>query len=307
MCARTGSRGFKGAARHRAAVPPSRGAALVLALLLLAWLAPLALAQSGEGQAPCAPPRLAFPRAPRVVDPGGSFNLPFAVENPNGPHVEIARADIKVTTPDGWTAIPQRRELTMAPESVQHNVLAVTAPTRGTGAASGNVTISVSFVCTSGVVQQSSTPVQHVVEVRIRAFEAPWLVVIGAFGIFALGVAILGVRRLRRSVVLAPVQAERPIEPGKSAKYTFIVHNRRGKPARYHLVVGDLPEGWTIHLALDDVELEPGEEKTLWAILRAPATAPEGVDVPFTLRLQGERGPRDGATATLRARVQPAA
>ena len=274
---------------------------MALALWLLAGLAPAA------GQAPpqgsCRPPIVTFPPARHVLDPGDSYHLPFAIENPNG-HVDIARADVRVTTPDGWTAIPARRELTLPPEGVQQNVLALTAPTRGTGAPAGNITISVTLVCVTGVVQQSSLPAEHVVDVRIRGFDAPWPLVLGAFAILAVGVGLLGVRRLRRGVILAPATPERPVEPGKSAKYTFVVHNRRGKPASYRLVGEGLPEGWSIHLALDEVDLEPGEEKTLWAIVKAPAGAPPGAHVPFTLRLVGGRGPRDGASASLAAHVQ---
>lgn len=281
--------------------PTIAAAALVL---LVALALPLVAAQASDAsEGSCRAPRLAFPRAPRVFEPGDSYNLPFAVENPNGAHVEVARAQIKVTTPDGWTAIPARRELTMGPGTVQHNVLSITAPSRGTGAASGNITLSVTFVCTTGVVQQTSLPAEHVLDVRIRGFEAPWLVVIGAFGILAASVAVLSVRRLRRGVDLSAAQGTREVEAGKSAKYTFSVHNRRGKPARYHVLPLGLPEGWTIHLALDEVELEPGEEKALWAILRAPANAPLGQDVAFTLRLQGEKGARDATSVTLTARV----
>lgn len=272
----------------------------VTAWLLAMLVAPTLPAQSTEGS--CGPPLLAFPPAPRNYEPGGAFSIPFAVENPNG-HVEVARADIRVTTPDGWSAVPARRELTLGPHAVQQNVLALTAPTRGTGAPAGNITISVTLVCITGVVQQSSLPAQHVLDVRIRSFEAPWLAVIGVFLVLTAGVTVLGIRRVRKSVLLTPTTPERAIEPGRSAKYTFTIHNRRGKPAEYDLVVGGLPPGWSIHLALDHVALEPGEEKTLWAILKAPPDAPRGEAVPFALRLQGERGPRDGAATVLMAHV----
>ena len=99
--------------------------------------------------------------------------------------------------------------------------------------------------------------------------------------------------------------SERAIEPGKSAKFTFTVHNRRGKPATYALAGLGLPDGWSLHLALPQVDVEPGEEKTLWAIVRAPPTVAPGDTVPFTIRLQGARGPRDGGIAQFVARVEP--
>lgn len=269
------------------------------AWLLLAALPPAEAQQAGACQAPI----LAVPLAPASFSPGATYSLPFAIENPNDASVEVVRADVKVTTPDGWTATPARREVTMEAGQVQSNVLAITAPSRGTGAARGNITMSVAFVCVTGVVDRPSLPAEHVFDVRIRAFEAPWPVVLGILLALAGGVAVLGVRRLRRGVALVPTARERPVAPGKSAKYTFVVENRRGRPGRYHLLASGLPEGWTIHLALPEVDLEPGEEKTLWAIVRAPATATPGADVPFTLKLDGARGGRDAASASFVATV----
>jgi hypothetical protein len=275
----------------------------LLAFALGLLLMPGSFAQEdAPAQGACQAPVLALPQTPKTFEPGASFNLPFAIENPNDASVELVRADVKVTTPDGWTAIPARRELTLGPRDAEQNVLAITAPSRGTGAAAGNITLSVEFVCVTGIVQRSSLPAQHVLQVSIRSFQAPWPVVLGAFAILAVGVVILGLRRLRRGVAISPTQRERPIVPGKSAKFTFIVENRRGKPARYHLLPAGIPEGWSIHLALEEVELEPGEEKTLWAILKAPPTAAPMADVPFTLRLVGA-GAGDGAAAEMVARV----
>lgn len=273
----------------------------LLALLALASAMPLA---AGQGTSEtCQPPSLAFPTARAVYAPGDTYNLPFAIENRNGAELRV-NATVQVTTPDGWTATPARRFFTIAPETVVHSVLAITAPSRGTGAPAGNITLSVTFTCQTGIVLLTSTPAEHVLGVRIRAFDAPWPLLLGGFALLALGVAIMGVRRLRRSILLSPAERNRGIEPGKSVKFTFSVHNRRGKPASYAVLVGGLPEGWTIHLALNEVDLEPGEEKTLWAIVRAPPTAPVGTQAPFAIRLQGLRGPRDAATAHLVAHVE---
>lgn len=280
--------------------PPMRaaGAAVLLALLATLLAAPSSAAQA---QGACQAPVLAFPQAPRSYDPGGAFDLPFAIENPNDPSVEVVRADVKVTTPDGWTAIPARRELTLGPFDAEQNVLAITAPSRGTGAPAGNITVSVSFVCVTGVVQRTSAPAEHVLPVSIRSFEAPWSLMLGAFAVLALGVAALGIRRLRHSVGISPTQRERPVQAGKSVKFTLVVENRRGKPGRYRFAAERIPEGWTAHLALDEVELEPGEEKTLWVILKAPPQAPPGADATVTLRLTAPNG--EGASTHVVARV----
>jgi len=142
-----------------------------------------------------------------------------------------------------------------------------------------------------------------VIAVEIEAFNAPWPLVLGAFAVLAGGVTVLGVRRLRRGVAINAHGKEREVAPGKSVKFTFSVENRRGKPQRLRLVPEGVPEGWTLHMALEGVDLEPGEEKTLWAILKAPFLAQPGQDVTVTLHLEDDRGVRDLGHAVLRARV----
>lgn len=274
---------------------------LVLVLLAL----PLASAQEGpplQAEA-CRPPVLALQQPPVSFEPGSSVNLLMAIENPNGPPVDSVRATLTTTAPAGWSAIPPTRELTLGPQNVSIAALVVTAPNRGSGAADGNVTILVTFVCTSGEIQTTASA-SDTVRVAIQAFEAPWPIVLGAFAALAGGVGVLAVRRLRRGVALVALTNDRDISPGHSAKFTFLVENRRGKPQRLKLASDGLPEGWSLHLALDTVELEPGEEKTLWAILRAPPHAPAGMDVAATLRLEDPRAAeRAVASTTLRAKV----
>lgn len=274
-------------------------AALILPLLLVLLAPPAAAQEQAEA---CRAPVLSLQQPPGDFEPGEATSLLFAIENPNGAPVEAVRATVTTSAPAGWTATTAQRELTLGPRNVSLNAIAVAAPNRGTGVASGNITMLVTFVCTRGDIQTSASAAA-VLEVRISEFRAPWPIVLGAFSLLAVGVALMGYRRLRRGVAILPTQSERTVEPGKSVKYTFVVENRRGRPQRFHLLPVGVPEGWTIHLALENVELEPGEEKTLWAILKAPPGAPAGTDVHVTLRLENVRGGRDGASAPIRARV----
>lgn len=278
-----------------------RGAVLVAVSLGLLLGALPASAQAPQAEA-CRAPVLSVQQAPGVFEPGEAFTLLFAIENPNGPPVEAVRATVTTTAPAGWTAVAAQRDLTLGPRNVTVDVLAITAPTRGTGEPGGNITLHVTFVCTSGDIQTSASA-RTTVEVQIQGFQAPWPILLGAFALLATGVAFLGFRRLRRSVALLVPQAERPILPGKTTKFVFAVENRRGKPQHLTLVATGVPEGWSLHLALQELDLEPGEEKALWAILKAPPTAEPGTDVPITLRLDG-RAAREGASAVLRARVE---
>lgn len=284
--------------------PTARATAVLAALLLaglLAALAPAAHAQAPTQSQGCLGPVVAVQEAPRVVQAGAAYSVLFAIQNPNGPPVDAVRATVTTTAPAGWTAVPAQRDLTLGPMGVNWNALAITAPTRGTGELGGNITILVSFTCTSGEIQKSAFTTETI-EVAIEGFRVPWAPVLGGFALLVLGVAVLSLRRLRRGVAMSTPTPERPIPPGKSVKFTFLVENRRGKPQSLRLVPEGVPEGWSLHLALTDVELEPGEEKSLWAILKAPGSAPVGQEVDVLLRLMAKDG-REGARLALRARV----
>lgn len=275
-------------------------ASVVLAACLLSF--PLVGAQDSQDDA-CRPPVLSFAPSPGPFEPGKSVSYFFGIENANGPPVDVVRATVTTTAPAGWSATAAQRELTLGPRNVSVDVLAITAPTRGAGAPSGNITLLVTFVCTTGAIQTSAST-SSTLEVRIEEFSAPWPIVLTGFLALIVGVTLLGVRRLRRGVALTPTQPERPVEPGKSVKFTLLIENRRGKPQKLKFAPGPIPAGWSIHLALSEVDLEPGEEKSLWVILRAPATATPGEEVSVDLRLDSPRGgPRDGAVATIKARV----
>ena len=268
-------------------------------LLLLLVALPTVAAQGQQPEA-CRAPVLAVQYPPGPFDAGGSMGLRIAVENPNRAPVDSVRATITTTAPAGWSATPAQRELTLGPQNVSLSAIAITAPNRGSGASGGNVTILVTFVCTSGDIQTSASA-SETIGVTLRAFSPPWPVVLGAFAILATGVTVLGLRRLRRGVALTAPGGEREVAPGKSVKFTLAVENRRGRPQRLHLLHDGVPEGWALHLALETVELEPGEEKILWAILKAPPQAQHATEVAVQLHL--EAAGREVAAATLHARV----
>lgn len=275
---------------------------VVWAGLCVLLLPPLLAAQGTTQLDACRPPILSFQEVPRPFAPGSSVAIQFAIENPNGPHVDAVRATVTTTAPAGWSATVAQRELTMAPNDWEVDVLALTAPNRGSGQAAGSITLLVTFVCTNGEIQTSASTTQTI-DVEISQLSVPWPLVLGAFAVLASGVAILGARRLRRGVSVTVSPEEKPVEPGKSAKFTVTVHNRRGKPQRLTFLATGVPEGWTTHLALEDVELEPGEEKALWVLLKAPPAAIAGTVAEVALRLESPRGAGESVATRVRARV----
>jgi hypothetical protein len=243
-----------------------------------------------------------MPEAPRSFPPGDAYTLAFAIENPNVAPIDSVRAQIITTAPSGWSVVPAQRELTLGPRNVSFDALTIGAPSRGGGEPAGNITIHVTFVCTTGDTLTASSA-DAVIPVVLQTFQAPWPVLLTAFSLLAILVAVLGVRRLRRGVAIVPPLVEREVAPGKSVKYTFRVENRRGKPQRFTLLGVGVPEGWSLHLALDEVELEPGEDKSLWAVLKCAPEAQPGAEAAITLRLESPRGAREGTSAILVARV----
>src|SRR5882672_2259754 len=127
-------------APRKLARPMRRALAAGILLLLLAL--PGAPAQGGQSEA-CRAPVLSVQPAPAAVDPGTSYSLLFAVENPNGPPVQTVRAGVTTTAPAGWTAIAGQTELTLGPKNASFDVLAITAPNRGSGVGNGTITILV--------------------------------------------------------------------------------------------------------------------------------------------------------------------
>lgn len=275
-------------------------------LLVLLLGPPLVLAQGEAQLAACRAPILSIQDPPVPFDPGQSVTLLFAIENPNGRNVDGVRATVTTTAPAGWSATAAQRELTLQPNDAQVDVLAVTAPNRGSGQRAGNITLLVTFVCSNGEIQTTASTTENV-PVEISPLSVPWPIVLGAFALLAGGVGALALRRLRRGVSLSVAAPEREVEPGKSVKFTLHLHNHRGRPERFTFLATGLPEGWTAHLALVDVELEPGEEKTLWVILKAPADAPVGSTVEASLRLESPRGARESTGVRVRAKVYSAA
>lgn len=277
------------------------GVALLL-MLLLAQHAPTAAAQDEGQPESCRPPVLEMQHLPREFRPGRAYHLLFAIENRNGPPVDAVRATITTTAPGGWTATVAQPEMTLGTDEVRYDVITIAAPPRSTGETHGNLTLLVTFVCTSGEVQTSASESLSL-EVRSEAFQAPWPIVLAGFLVLAIGVVILGIRRLRRGVAMTCEAPERLVAAGKSAKFDLHIENRRGRPQRLHLLATGLPAGWNVHLALDEVVLEPGEEKTVWALLKAPPQADAGDEAVVTFRLQSATGGRENATTLVRARV----
>ncbi len=267
---------------------------------MAAALSPRAAAQGPEGG--CQAPILSMPDAPHTFAPGDAYSLSFAIENPNVPPIDSVRAQLITTAPSGWSVVPAQRELTLGPKNVSFDALTITAPNRGGGEPSGNITLHVTFVCTTGDTLTSSSA-DATIPVVLETFQAPWPVLLTAFALLALLVGVVGLRRLQQGVAIVPGRLEREVAPGKSVKYTFRVENRRGKPQRFTLLGVGVPEGWSLHLALDEVELEPGEEKSLWAVLKCAPEAPLGASAAITLRLESPRGAREGTSATLLAKV----
>lgn len=273
-----------------------------LLILLLAQLVPTSAAQDEGQPESCRPPVLEMQRLPAEFRPGRAYHLLFAIENRNGYPVDAVRATVTTTAPGGWTATAAQPEMTLSRDEVRIDVITIAAPPRSTGETRGNLTVLVTFVCTSGEVQTSASETLNL-NVQSEGFQAPWPVVLIGFLILATGVTILGIRRLRRGIALTCDAPERLVAPGKSAKFDLHIENRRGKPQRLHLLATGLPAGWHVHLALDQVDLEPGEEKTVWALLKSPPQADAGEEVVVTFRLQSATGGRENAATVVRARV----
>lgn len=251
------------------------------------------------------PPVLTLQDPPSSWEPGSRFVLQFAVENPNGPPVESVTARLYTTAPQGWTASLAETAFTLTPGLSKIDPLTVTAPRRGSGVASGEISVSVQFTChRAGGVDARAIDVAKF-GVALTAIRVPWVLVAGLVaGALAVAGVVWIVRRTQPGVTVASAAAEKALAPGKAVHFPLVVGNRRREPDAIALALADAPSGWSAHLAVPELELEGREEREIWLSVRAPAEARAGDEAAFTVRAVSRRRPRDVASLAVRARVE---
>lgn len=287
----------------RSRVPSARAVRLVVlaGLLVAPALAMSALAQQEEA---CRPPRLLVSQGPAEWAPGGTFTYQLAVENDNVAPVESVTARLDATAPAGWSVSLSQTSVILRPEDAPVVAVTITAPQRGTGVATGEITISVQFTChRSGAVDTRASAVTTI-PVDLAEVRVPWLLLAGATGLIAsVSLGVWAIRWRQGPVGLEATVDEKPVVPGKSVQFPLRVANRRRAPDTVRFTVENAPDGWTSHLAVPEIGLEGREERDVWVALRAPVEARYGDEVTVTVTAAAARSSRPPVNVRVTARV----
>ncbi len=275
-------------------------AALVAALVASL---PTTVAQQEEA---CRRPVVLAADGPAAWEPGSRFPIQIAIENPNEAPVETVTVRAEASAPPGWSALLAWSSLTIGPGNHPLNTLTVTASQRGSGLDAGEIVVTVRFTCHHPGDLQANAQASLVLPVALAPARVPWLLV-GGIALAAIAVAggLYAWRARLPRVGIKAVHAERALPPGKGGQFPLVVANRRREPDGVILAVTDVPAGWSAHLAVDEIDLEPREERSLWVMVRPPPNARPGDAAALTVRATSRKNPREVAYAEVRARVQP--
>jgi hypothetical protein len=129
-------------------------------------------------------------------------------------------------------------------------------------------------------------------------------------GVVLVGVAVTIPFLLRRKPGGFVADCPEPLKmvrPGRGTSFPIDVRNASADPLTAQFEIGPVPEGWTAFMPLPEVQLAGKEARSLWLMVRSPATAREGEVADVEIRLRSEARPDLAATLRVRAEVNPAA
>ncbi len=298
-----------GAAAHGPVPARSRVAFAVAAILLLSTL----LAPAVHGQPSCAAPQVALD--PAALDLGEGESRPIRVHVLNVAGTP-ASAAITLTAPSGWSAVADAGRKPVEPTGGGASIVfdvSVTAPSRGTGVASGDLAIVITLTCLPDDGSGSSdTRVDTGVPVSLAAGPGPWLLILAAGLVAAGGIGTFVALRRHRGPWSASVGRSKPTRPGGTSEIPLTLHNRGTASLTLDLGVAATPAGWTAHLATTSVTLDPGEETRLWCTVHVAPDAEAGKPGRVIVRARRLPGrpsperPRDARLIRLSVPVAPA-
>jgi hypothetical protein len=293
-----------------------RVATAVLLLVLLA--VPSAVAQFPQNPV-CGPISVTQPAAPSAVRAGERTDIVVPVDNEGS-----VAATIEVTAQTsarGWTIVSSPAPASVAPGGTGQFTFALTPTADAEGDAT--VTFSASGACDSplgaacgaacnagSAVAQATVPLAAPEGFTIPGLEnlnIPLEYLIAAILLVALASAIPFLMRRRRGGIVA--QCPEPlkmVKPGRGTSFPIELRNAGKEAGVAHFEVGPVPEGWSAFMPLPEVQLAAREARSLWLMVRSPATATNGDAVDVELRLKDPRG-ADSGLVKVRAEVQGSA
>jgi hypothetical protein len=105
------------------------------------------------------------------------------------------------------------------------------------------------------------------------------------------------------AVTVSVLSVEKDVAPGEFVTHVFSIINNEALPEVYELEF-DPPAGWGILGALSSIDLDPGEEGTLFITVTVPPGTLAGT-YPLTLHVRSMSTPSEEGSASATTRVEP--
>lgn len=281
---------------------------VVLAALLLV---PVAAAQFPVPV--CPTPSVAFDPERLDLAPGASGEFEVTATNPGQIPVSIT---VEYTAPPGFAVDPPTSENGNVPAGqFVTNTVRITALANAPVGTTRQVTAEATATCGTGPAAQQSAAASATADlVVVPAAPSPGEGLLGAAtqpAVLAIGglalvllVGAVALKSRREGFGVACPEAEKMLRPGRGTSFPLEVQNRSGAPDTAQFTVSDVPDGWTAFTALPEIQLGPRETRTLWLMVRAPATAPEGTEAVLRVTATSRAHPTKSNGVTVKAAVK---
>lgn len=110
-------------------------------------------------------------------------------------------------------------------------------------------------------------------------------------------------RRKKGSLIADCPEPLKMVKPGRGTSFPIEIRNGGKDATSATFEIGAVPEGWSAFMPLPEVQLAARESRSLWLMVRSPATAAIGDVVDVELRLRDVKGGANGAVVRVRAEV----
>ena len=294
----------------------------LLAALLL--LAPLAGAQTPGVPQGCGPISYGKITVPAEVAPGAEGDVSVAIANSHQLQAVSVVVSSSTTTP-GWriTTPDQTVTIPAGGTGTAKVHVAATKDAREDGvinfSATGTCSAPGGGACPAGplAAQCTSGPIATTGLVKVGSaggFSFPGLdgldfpieYLIAGVVLVALAIAIpLLIRKRKPGFSADCPEPLKMVRPGRGTSFPIDIRNPGAEPLTAQFEVGPVPEGWSAFMPLPEVQLAPRESRSLWLMVRAPATAATGTTADVEVRLRSASKPESTATVKVRAEVNP--
>ncbi len=132
------------------------------------------------------------------------------------------------------------------------------------------------------------------------ADQYKWFLLVGAAGIFLLAIVLV---RRKKGVEISCAEPTQEVLPGRGASFPVRLLNESSEKDTFFLSTSELPAGWNVLLPVESIELQSGEQDTVWLTVKSPSTARPGERVQFELFASSRARPGQEGSVGLEAVV----